>query len=146
MTNRALLSLDHPMALSEVTKQILAGGEGRRVEYKTKVTQEFNEILVAFANGDGGTCVLGVEDAQDETGKHTGHVVGIEASDRTRGQIQSRADGTQEPIEILIKSETDQDGRGIYIVTIAEYTHKPYCTGGGRYLVRRDGQNRSIYP
>ena len=36
------------MALSERTRRLLAGGEGTEVEYKTKITQEFNDILVAF--------------------------------------------------------------------------------------------------
>ncbi|MEA3310635.1 MAG: ATP-binding protein [candidate division WOR-3 bacterium] len=134
------------MSLSERTKKLLLGGEGMEVEYKTKVDQSFNEVLVEFANGKGGIVLFGVEDAKDETGRHIGKVIGIEISDQTRGKIQSRADGTYEPIEIIIDDETDEDGKGVYIVTIKEGENKPYCTGGGRYKVRRDGQKCTITP
>jgi hypothetical protein len=134
------------MALSERTKWLLAGGEGIEIEYKTKITQEFNEILVAFANSKGGVCLFGVEDDKDDEGRHIGKVVGIEISDRMRGRIQSRADQTIDKIDITIETEYDDEGNGIYIITIDEGTNKPYCTGGGRYLVRRDGQNCSISP
>ena len=125
------------MALSERTKWLLAGGEGIETEYKTKITQEFNEILVAFANTKGGVCLFGVQDDKDNEGRHIGKVVGIEISDRMRGRIQSRADQTIDKIEITIETESDDEGKGIYIVTVDEGTNKPYCTGGGRYLVRR---------
>lgn len=134
------------MALSARTIALLAGGEDKEVEYKTKVKQEFNDILVSFANGEGGICIFGVEDDQDENGKHIGKIVGIELSDRIRGQIQGRADQTLDRIDIEIESEIADDGKGIYIVTVKEGTSKPYCTGGGRYLVRRDGQNCPITP
>ncbi|HEY3295523.1 MAG TPA: ATP-binding protein [bacterium] len=134
------------MSLSEGTKRLLAGGEDIEVEYKTKVTQDFNDTLVAFANASGGVCLIGVEDAEDENGRHIGRVVGIEICDRTRGQIQSRADQTLDRIPISIEDETDEDGRGIYIVSIPEGQSKPYCTGGGRYLIRRDGQKCPMTP
>jgi hypothetical protein len=134
------------MGLSDRTLEILAGGEGLDVEYKTSVAQEFNEILVAFANAEGGICLFGVEDATAPDGRHIGRVVGIEISDRTRGKIQSRADTTLDPVEIEIAEEQTDDGLGIYVVTVKEGERKPYCTGGGRYLVRRDGQNAPITP
>ncbi|MCJ7481371.1 MAG: ATP-binding protein [Thermodesulfovibrionales bacterium] len=134
------------MALSERTKWLLAGGEGTEIEYKTKITQEFNEILVAFANNKGGVCLFGVEDDKNKEGRHIGKVVGIEISDRMRGRIQSRADQTIDKIDITIETEYDDKGNGIYIVTVLEGKNKPYCTGGGRYLIRRDGQNCSISP
>ena len=134
------------MAISERTKWLLAGGEGIEIEYKTKIAQEFNEIIVAFANTKGGVCLFGVQDDKDNEGRHIGKVVGIEISDRMRGRIQSRADQTIDKIEITIETESDDEGKGIYIVTVDEGTNKPYCTGGGRYLVRRDGQNCSITP
>jgi|GEM_PF-1539516 len=134
------------MAISKRTKELLAGGESADVEFKTKIGQDFNDILVAFANAMGGYCLLGVEDDTDEQGRHIGKIVGIEISDRTRGQIQSRADQTIDKIEIKIKTEFVESGRGIYIVYVKEGKHKPYCTGGGRYLVRRNGQNCAITP
>ena len=70
----------------------------------------------------------------------------MEISDRSRGKIQSRADSTLDRIPIEIRSESDDDGRGIYIVRVPEGSDKPYCTGGGRYLVRRNGQNSAISP
>ena len=134
------------MAFSEKTKRLLNGGEGVETEYKAKIKQEFNDTLVAFANSKGGVCLFGVEDDKDAEGRHIGKVVGIEISDRMRGRIQSRADQTIDKISIAIESEYDDDGTGIYIVSIEEGTHKPYCTGGGRYLIRRDGQNCAISP
>lgn len=65
------------MALSERTRKLLNGGEGTEVEYKKSVTQEFNETLIAFANGKGGVCLFGVEDDKDPIGKHIGKVVGM---------------------------------------------------------------------
>lgn len=134
------------MPISDRTQKLLSGGEGIDVEYKTKVTQEFNDVLVAFANGNGGICLLGVEDSEDEKGRQVGKVVGIEINDRIKGQIQSRASQTIDPINVQIEDEIDENGKGIYIVTIPEGQNKPYCTGGGRYLVRLDGQNTAIFP
>lgn len=136
------------MPLSALTRSLLARGESREVDYKQSIGQEFNDILVAFANSDrGGYCLLGVADDRDASGRHIGRVVGIEVSDRTRGQIQSRADATIEPIEIeLVPEVDDATGKHIYRVHIPPGRHKPYCTKGGRYLIRRDGQNTAITP
>ena len=134
------------MALSKRTEELLKKGENENIEYKGSITQDFNDILVSYANKEGGTCLFGVEDDKDEDGKHIGKIVGIEISDRTRGQIQSRADQTNDPIKIKIESEHDDEGRGIYIVTVFEGENKPYCTGGGRYLLRHNGQNCPITP
>ena len=134
------------MALSEDAKKLLNGGEGIEVEYKTNVGRDFNDTLVAFANGSGGIVLFGVEDAKDEKGRHIGKVVGIEISDKNKAKIQSQANSMVDPIVIKIESETDDDGKGIYKVLIKEGENKPYCTGGGRYLVRSDGQNCPITP
>ncbi len=104
------------MALTERTKRLLTLGENCDVEYKAKVTQDFNEDLVAFANASGGICLFGVRDLRGDSGKHQGEVVGIEISDRTRGQIQSRADSTIDKIPVRIEHEHTDDGRGIYVV------------------------------
>ena len=58
------------MALSERTKRLLTVGEHLDVEYKSKVTAEFNEDLVAFANASGGICLFGVRDSHTEDGQH----------------------------------------------------------------------------
>jgi predicted HTH transcriptional regulator len=104
------------------------GGEHRR-RLQESVGQEFNDLLVAFANAEGGTCLFGVEDVSGPDGRHVGRVVGIEISDQMRGRIQSRADTTNEPIDIVIETERNDEGVGIYVVTIKERTKKPYCTG-----------------
>ncbi|MHA2309245.1 MAG: AlbA family DNA-binding domain-containing protein, partial [Candidatus Heimdallarchaeaceae archaeon] len=134
------------MVLSKRTKELLKKGEDENIEYKVSITQDFNDILVSFANEEGGICLFGVEDDRDEDGKHIGRIVSIEISDRTRGQIQSRADQTNDPIKIKIESEHDNECRGVYIVTVFEGEKKPYSTGGGRYLIRHNGQNCPITP
>ena len=113
---------------------------------KKRVTKDLNDSLVAFANAEGGIVIFGALDDTDENGHHIGNVVGISISDETKQQIQSRANQTHDPIKIKIEEEYDDEENGIYIVTVFEGENKPYCTGGGRYLVRSDGQNNAITP
>lgn len=133
--------------LSEETKRILAGDENLDVEFKESISKDLAETMVAFSNSPGGgTILLGVRETENTGGRQKGEIVGIEVSDDNKLKIISKANSTIDKIFPKIEDETDDNGKSIYKITVSEGTHKPYCTGGGRYLIRADGANAGITP
>jgi len=64
--------------------ELIAQGEGARVEFKSSFQKEVIETLAAFANAKGGAVLLGVNDA--------GQVVGVTVQAETiQGWINTRS-------------------------------------------------------
>ena len=72
------------MKTSIELQQLISSGESQTVEFKLSFTRETIESLVAFANVQGGTVLIGVED--DKTIK--GVVVGKETLNEWLNQIK----------------------------------------------------------
>jgi ATP-dependent DNA helicase RecG len=49
---------------------MLIAKEGKEIEFKSKLDSEFLESIVAFANTDGGTILLGVDNRANVIGFH----------------------------------------------------------------------------
>jgi predicted HTH transcriptional regulator len=132
--------------LSEETKKLLSREEDVEMEFKETISKKLTDTMVAMANCNGGFILIGVRDSEDESERQIGEIVGISISDENKLKIVQQAQSIMDKLFPAIKDETDEKGRSIYIVQISEGTRKPYCTQGGRYLIRADGNNTSITP
>lgn len=134
--------------LSEQVKKLLTHEEDAEIEFKETISKELVDTMVAMANAKGGFILIGVRDSEDQDGKQIGEIIGITISDENKRKILNKAQSIIDKLFPfpIIKDETDEKGRSIYIVEIPEGTRKPYCTQGGRYLIRADGNNTSITP
>lgn len=132
--------------LSKETKKLLAHKEDVEIEFKGTITKDLTDTMVAMANANGGFILIGVRDSEDENGRQIGEVVGITISDENSLKIVQKAQSIIDKLFPSIREETDTEGRSVYIVQIPEGTRKPYCTQGGRYLIRADGNNTAITP
>jgi predicted HTH transcriptional regulator len=125
---------------------MIEGKENRDVDFKESHSGLKNEDLVAFANAQGGSILIGVREARDDTGMQHGEVIGWEGDfDRTRNSIQTKAANCRPPINLDVEREYDGEHH-IIRIDIAESKNKPCCTGGGIYKKREDGKNKAITP
>ena len=112
-------------------------GENQHIEFKKeldkKYKDEFIESVVAFANGEGGAILLGVDDKSK--------IVGF-STDKIEEQIINIIRSWCDPfIEPEIKSVTIDD-KPITIVGISKGTNKPYTLGDRGVYVRRGSTDR----
>lgn len=132
--------------ISKRAQSLLNRAEGLDVDFKQTVGGLKSEDLVAFANSlAGGSILLGVEEAEDESGRQRGRVIGCPVGDRERGSILSRAESCIPPVEIQIYAE-NLARTPFYRVEVPAGVHKPYSTSGGTYKIRGDGQNIPLQP
>jgi ATP-dependent DNA helicase RecG len=132
-------------ALRAETKRMLAGQEGREVDFKRTPDAVKPEDLVAFANGHGGTILVGVDEVQAKKKIQQGRVVGCDVSDKTRQAIVSAAASCRPAVDIHISVE-NTISKPILRLDIPEGPDKPYCTASGLYKIRADGQNIALEP
>jgi predicted HTH transcriptional regulator len=120
--------------------------EGFDVEFKESLSGLQSEDLVAFANTtEGGTILIGIRDDKDENGRQVGKIIGCEVGDKGRLTILDKANSCRPPVNVEISSH-EIDAKSIYVIEIKSGEFKPYCTNGGTYRIRGDGQKRSLYP
>ncbi len=131
---------------SEKVEKLLTHQEDLEVEFKETIGKEVTDTMVAMANAKGGFILIGVRDTEDKNGRQLGEIVGVNISDENKLKILNKAQSIVDKLFPHIKEETDERGRSIYVVEIPEGTQKPYCTGGGRYLIRCDGNNTATTP
>ncbi len=132
--------------LSERVKKLLAHEEDIEIEFKETITKDIIDTMVAMANATGGYILIGVRETEDKNRRQIGEVIGINISDKNKLQILQKAQSINDKLFPIITDEKDSTGRSIYIVQIPEGTRKPYCTQGGKYLIRTDGNNTAITP
>ena len=132
--------------LSERAKILLNREEGSDMDFKRSVSSFKADDMVAFANAkSGGTLMLGVDEMPDERGRQIGKIVGCKINDDAKMTILNRANSCIPPVEIEIFVEND-DTLPFYRVEIPSGKNKPYCTSGGTYKIRDDGQNKTLEP
>ena len=110
-------------------KDSLFQGESKNVEYKEMVpedSQKYMKSVVAFANGDGGRIVFGIEDG-------TMQVVGIPQSDlfRLMDAITNAVTDSCAPMIIPDLFVQEVKGKSLIILEIAPGMQRPY------YIKRR---------
>lgn len=132
--------------LSERAQVLLNREEGGDMDFKRSVSSFKSDDIVAFANSrSGGTLMLGIDEVADERGRQMGKIVGCKIDDDSKMTILNRANSCIPPIDLEIYVENDDD-IPFYRIEIPSGNNKPYCTSGGTYKIRDDGQNKTLDP
>jgi ATP-dependent DNA helicase RecG len=100
-------------------KFILQEGEGYLIEFKERVAN-IDKEMVSFANGAGGRIFIGIAD--------DGKVIGIDASNKLKSQIQDIANNCEPPVKIFM-----EEFEKILIVKVIPGDNKPYSCSSGFY-------------
>jgi ATP-dependent DNA helicase RecG len=123
------------MITLETIKSIISGGEGHNTEFKTSFGQEVVISLNAFANTDGGTILIGV----DNDGQITGVTLSKESIVSWINEVRSKT----EPAIIPDADEFTIDGKTIVALSIREFPVKPVAVKG-RYYRRIKNSNHQL--
>ena len=110
----------------------IAAGEGQRREFKRLIDNPESVAgeIVAFANGDGGTLYVGVDD--------DGRIIGLSDADATFQSLTNICrDRCIPPISPVIE-ELTVNGQDIIVLAVRPELNrlKPYRTAGGRFYIR----------
>lgn len=108
---------------------LIAAGEGPEVEFQRSLGREFGRELCAFANGDGGTILLGVS--------RSGEVVGVGNHRRTRVKVLTVARSGDPPIVVEVESVGE-----VMRVTVPPQKYKPYSIGWRAFVREGSGSRR----
>ncbi len=114
---------------------LLRAGESQTVEWKASFDRETIETLVAFANAEGGTVLIGV----GNDGAVRGVTLGKETLNEWLGQVKAATSPTLIPDVQAV----DVEGRTVVVWTVGEYPVKPVNTRG-RYFKRRASSNHQL--
>jgi ATP-dependent DNA helicase RecG len=118
-----------------ITTTILKAGPGQLVEYLPDLDVDaLAETLVAFANGDGGTIVVGL----DEHGKPTGRVYPEDVESALR-----RAEAMCRPAIHTGWEQIDLSGSSLIAVSVARSTEL-HSVSDGRVVIRMGAENRPL--
>lgn len=123
----------------------IVGFENREREFKLNTKGLYAEDLVAMANGNGGSILLGVEEIRYNNGVRTGRVVGCPLTDELKQNINNKASSCIPAIQVDFE-EHWAGGVPFVEVIVPEGTEKPYCTASGCYRIRLDGGTRALDP
>lgn len=99
---------------------LVSEGEGLTTEFKEKYTAHIDEDIVAFANGKGGTLLLGVRD--------NGTVVGETLTNDLKGRINSLARNCKPSVAVSLAQVGE-----VVAIEVEEGTEKPYSCSSGYY-------------
>jgi len=116
-------------------EQLLLAGESLTLEFKTSFDKATVESLVAFANAQGGTVLIGVTDA----GKIQGVTLGKETLNEWLGQIKS----SSSPALIPDLEAANVGEKTIVVIRVGEFPVKPVSTRG-RYFKRVASSNHQL--
>jgi len=126
------------------TLRMIKGEEGIAVEYKRSVDAVEQDDLVALANSNGGTILVGVEE-QRSGGRQHGQIVGCVVGEEARRTILNKAGGCLPPVNLKITVERS-GSRRILRLDVEEASKKPCCTPSGTYKIRKNGTKVAIDP
>ena len=116
--------ISHP--LSELVEE----GKHQYLEFKESINNSIKEEMVAFANAEGGTILIGVDD--------NGNILGFSPTRRQLDKIQDFAYSC-EPI-VNVSSEVID---GIVVIEVEESDSKPVTCNSGSYI-RKDATCRKM--
>lgn len=106
---------------------ILDAGESETIEFKTTFGRESIETLVAFANTNGGTLLVGV--------KNHASVCGVDIGKETLNQWLGQIKSATSPSIIPDITSHSISGKTVVLIHINEYPVKPINTRG-KYFKR----------
>ena len=121
--------------MNEFVRKLLRRKEGERIEFKQRVPPrgELGKVLCSFANGKGGTVVIGVDDG--------GRVVGVADAGSVAEALSRDAATILSPATPVSVNVIEVKATKILLVDIPEGADKPY-TFGRQVYVRHGGQSR----
>lgn len=143
-TDREGVTIEPPDIGAQV-REFVAQGEGPTIEFKQEPpeTQDQKErvfkTVAAFANGDGGVIILGVND-------ETGHIVGVTAPARAGRSLNAEKDRLTDLIRQIVTPEPDAriehcavDGKPVILIYVRRGPTPPYGINPGKpvFYVRR---------
>ncbi|WP_443674823.1 AlbA family DNA-binding domain-containing protein, partial [Megasphaera sp.] len=122
--------------VTDIKKDSLLQGESKNIEYKERVpedSQKYMKSVVAFANGDGGRIVFGVED-------RTMRVIGIPQADlfQIMDAITNAVTDSCEPMIIPDLFVREVEGKSLIILEIVPGMQRPY-------YIKKKGLVRGTY-
>ncbi|MFC1505776.1 helix-turn-helix domain-containing protein [Thermoproteota archaeon] len=126
------------------TMRMIRGEEGVIIEYKQSVDAIEQDDLVALANANGGTILVGVKELR-RAGRQYGEVIGCEVGEVARRKLLNKAAGCLPPVDIQIIVE-GSGRRRILRVEVTEESKKPCCTASGTYKIRKNSTKLAIDP
>ena len=116
-------------------KQLIARGEGVRVEFKSSFNQDAIVTLNAFVNTEGGKVLIGVNDDGSPVGKS----IGKEDVQKWINEVKSKTEPCIVPDEKLFKYK----GKDVVVLSVKEYPVKPVSVQG-RYYKRVKNSNHRL--
>lgn len=124
----------------ERLRALLAAGPGPELELKPKATApaRLAEALVALANAEGGTLVLGVEPSN-------GQLRGLADPEEDLDRALQAALAIDPPLIIPLPQVLDVEGQKVLAITIPPGLPHVYSYKG-KYLVREGARNRPLDP
>jgi hypothetical protein len=125
----------------------IEGSESIDTEFKEIIPASLRDSIIAFANRNGGTIIIGVTEKKDK-GRITGEIKGLENPDITgdRDKIRNWASDLQPPVDVSFYDYDTDDGKTIYVIRIKESKSKPVGTLSGTYKIRVEGGTRGLDP
>lgn len=114
-------------------------GEGWMVEFKERLPKPSTlaATLSAFANHQGGTILVGVDDS--------GRVIGFKPTKEDKNNIlRAGRDGCRPSLSNLEMEEFIIDGKSILAIRVPEGASEVYATSDGKYLIREGSENVGI--
>lgn len=122
-------------------KDMIACGESSAVQFKQEFTTQTKmaEEMVAFANGRGGTILIGVVDK-------TGEIKGLDYDEirKANTDLSNTANEYVRPTIYLQTEPVKVNGKHILAVTIEEGTAKPYKDLAGHIWVKQGADKRRV--
>ena len=115
--------------------QLLFAGESQTLEFKTSFDKATVESLVAFANAQDGTVLVGVN--------YTGEVVGVTLGKETLNEWLNQIKSTTSPSLIPDLHTENQKGKTVVVIRMGEFPVKPVSTRG-RYFKRIASSNHQL--
>lgn len=136
--------------LSEETKKLMAGEESVEIDFKQQITSDLDKDVVSFANSEmGGIILIGVEEYEDRLKRQRGRLhqgKGILLSDENKMKIENTIASCKDNIRAEVIPEEKKNGYGLFKIKIQRRGKNLYCTGGGRYLIRRNARRAPVSP
>ncbi|WP_299719435.1 helix-turn-helix domain-containing protein [uncultured Tateyamaria sp.] len=126
--------------------ELLSAGESQLVDYKRNSGGVSMDDFVAFANTEtGGYILVGIDEAEDDTGKQIGVPVGSRIDDGVIVGLQNKALECIPPVAASISTEVI-DGISFIRIRVVPGANKPYSTRKGVYCLRDGRRNRPLLP
>ena len=143
-TDTGEVEFEQPDMVTQV-KAWLAGWETDTLEFKETLADNVPEDVCAFANGSGGTILLGIRDK-------TRSVVGLTDRDvdRQTTSLLNQVRTVVDPEPIVTVDSCEIDGKLVLVAIVAAGQEPPYGVKASQtrmtYYVRRGGSNYEARP